>query len=196
MDIVQLSDIRFSQLQMLRFQGSKSVIFNSDKSVYKILNGLTDEEKESLYLKFLEMDGLAIDNVALPTGLILDGKKLEGYIAPFFKDTTPISNSFLARYFNTQEFLQIMVKVSHLLRKIHQNEIVCQDLSFENILIDKDGNVFFCDLDGCSYHDHISSFVSLLMKRFINDYRKEICIVEKNLDRISLMISFYYFLYS
>ena len=44
--------------------------------------------------------------------------------------------------------------------------------------------------------EHIAPFISILMKRFFIDYRDEKLPLSSNLDRISMMISFYYLIYA
>ena len=51
-------------------------------------------------------------------------------------------------------------------------------------------------MDGCSYESHIAPFISMLMKKFFVDYRDERITLSTNLDRISLMISFYHLIYA
>ena len=138
------------------------------------------------------MDGLVIDDVILPNCLILDGDKLIGYIMEYFKDSIPISDYLtLTRYINCKTIFSITKKVSIILRHIHENNIICQDLSFDNILIDKDRNIKYSDIDGCMYKEYKSPFMSHVLQSLF-DYRKDpFHYFSKNTDRISLMLSFY-----
>ena len=57
-------------------------------------------------------------------------------------------------------------------------------------------NIKYSDIDGCAFKDYRSPFVSVLLKRFLIDYRKDkLCYVSKNTDRISFMLSFYLVMY-
>ena len=141
------------------------------------------------------MDGIKIDGVILPKQLIMNDGKLQGYTMDYFIDSKPLTDKFMVRYVDCKELFNCVLKASHILRKIHQNDIIYQDLSFENILVNNKGDVAFCDLDGCSYKEHSSPFISVLLKKFFNDYRGESAPISPNLDRISMMISFYYLIY-
>ena len=142
------------------------------------------------------MDGIKIPNVLLPKELIIQDGKLQGYSMDYFRDSIPLSDRFMIRYVDCKQLFDYVSKASKILKQIHENGIICQDLSFENILVDKNGNVAFCDLDGCSFKEHMSPFISILMKRFFIDYRDEKIPLSSNLDRISMMLSFYYLIYA
>lgn len=195
MDKIKFRDINFSVLTKLQHQGTKATIYRDGATCFKILDGLYKEEKEDLYRKFLEMDGIKIANVLLPKALIIQDGKLQGYTMDYFKNSISLSDRFMIRYVDCRVLFECVLKASKILRVIHQNGIICQDLSFENILVDENGNVAFCDLDGCSYRGHISPFISQLMKRFFVDYRDDKMPLSDNLDRISMMLSFYYLVY-
>ncbi len=196
MDKINIKDINLSSLERLSQQGTKSTIYRDGNRCIKILDRFLDEEKEDLFKKFLEMDGMSIDGVLFPKELIVNGDKLEGYIMDYFNSSIPLSDRFMVRYVDCKLLFDYVYKASKILREIHNNGIVCQDLSFENILVDINGNVKFCDLDGCSYKGSLSPFISVLMKRFFIDYRKEKIIVSPNLDRISMMLSFFFLMYA
>lgn len=196
MEQIKLNDINFHSLQKLKQQGANATLYKDGNVCFKILDRLYDDEKESLYKKFLDMDGIRIDNVLLPKKLIVKDGKLQGYTMDYFPNSIPLSDRFSVRYVDSKKLFDYVLKASKILRAIHDNDIICQDLSFENILVDGSGNVAFCDLDGCSYNGYISPFISGLMKRFFIDYRDEKLLLSSNLDRISMMISFYYLIYA
>ena len=147
MEKIRFNDINFSNLQKLKQQGTKSSIYKDGSICYKILDGLYDEEKEDLYKKLFDMDGLKIDNVLLPNKLIMKDNKLYGYTMDYFANSMPLSDKFIVRYVDCKKMFDYILKASQILRTIHSHGIICQDLSFENILVDENGNVVFCDLD-------------------------------------------------
>ena len=198
MEKININDIDFSTLQKSKNQGTKSILYENGDFCIKILNSLYDKEKKELYRKFLEMDGISINGVILPKTLIVLNDKLEGYIMDNFKNSTNLIDYFgCNRYVNCKDIFKAVKKTSLILKSIHENGIICQDLSFDNILIDINGNIKYCDIDGCTYKDFTSPFLSLLLKRFLFDYRKENdCCISKNMDRISLMLSFYLIVYT
>lgn len=192
---IKLKEIDLATLQKLKSQGSQSTIYTDGDICYKFLDGLYPNEKKELYKKFLDMDGIKINNVLLPEDLIIEDGILKGYTMRYFENSIPLSDKFLKRYFNCNELLIYVEKSSRILRDIHSNGIGCQDLSFENILIDNKGNIAFCDIDGCVYKEHHSPFVSILFKEFLVDYRKSRVSSVEDVDKISMILSFYLTLY-
>ena len=195
MEQIKLKDINLNSLKKLEQQGTKSTVYRNGTSCIKMLDGFYEEEKDALFKKFLDMEGLEIDNVLLPKELIVSNGKLEGYTMDYFPSVS-LNSKFEVRQVDTKVLFDYVYKASKILREIHRNGIICQDLSFENILVDDNGNVKFCDLDGCSYKDNVSPFVSLIMKRFFIDYRKEQLLLCTNLDRVGMMLSFFFIVYA
>lgn len=195
MEEIKLREIDLSTLQKLQSQGTQSTIYTDGDICYKFLDGFYSNEKIDLYRKFLDLDEVKVNNVLLPQNLIIEDGLLKGYTMRYFKNSMPLSDKFLKRYFNCNELLTYVEKASRILRDIHSNGIGCQDLSFENILIDNKGNVVFCDIDGCTYKDHHSPFFSILFKEFLVDYRKSRVSTVEDVDKISMILSFYLTLY-
>ena len=195
MEQIKLKDINLNSLKKLEQQGTKSTVYRNGTSCIKMLDGFYEEEKDALFKKFLDMEGLEIDNVLLPKELIVSNGKLEGYTMDYFPSVS-LNSKFEVRHVDTKVLFDYVYKASKILREIHKNGIICQDLSFENILVDDNGNVKFCDLDGCSYKDNVSPFVSLIMKRYFIDYRKEQLLLCTNLDRVGMMLSFFFVVYA
>ena len=169
MEKIKSKEIDLSTLHKLQSQGTTSTIYTDGNTCYKFLDGLYPNEKRILHRQFLDMDGIKINNVLLPQDLIVEDGILKGYTMKYFENSIPLSDKFLKRYFNCNELLIYVEKASRILRDIHSNGIVCQDLSFENILIDNNGNVAFCDIDSCIYKEHHSPFFSIVFKEFLLD---------------------------
>lgn len=196
MDKIRLNDIDLSSLKKSKIQGTKSTVYENGDECIKILDGLYPDEKLLLYKKLLDMDGITIDGVLMPVSLVMQNDTLCGYVMKNFKNSINLNDCFNnTRYINCADMLRAIKKASLILKDIHSKGIICQDLSFDNILVDHDSNVMICDIDGCQYKEHNSPFVSLLLKRFINDYRKEKIYLSENTDRISMMISMFYLMY-
>ena len=195
MEKIRFKDIDFSLLQKLQCQGSTSTLYRQGETCVKVLDKYQDEDKEKLYRKLLDMDGIEIDNVLLPKTLIIQDDKLEGYLMDYFPDSKCLSDEFLTQIVNSKSVIHSVFQASKILREIHHNEIIFQDLSFENILVNKEGKVVFCDIDSCKYKEHSSRYISLLMRDFFIEYRNDKIYVSENLDRISMMLSFFYLMY-
>lgn len=197
MEKIKLSDIDFSKLHKLKYQGTKSIVFSQDDTCFKMFTGLYPEEKEELYRKFLEIDGIKINGVILPKCLIVQNGQLEGYTMDFFKDSMSLFDRFASsQYADVHQILDAVKKASQILREIHKNEIICQDLNFDNILINNSGVINYCDMDGCKYKDYESPYLSYMLKRFVFDYRKEKNLdITENTDRLSMMLSLFLLFY-
>lgn len=198
MDKIKLTDIDLSKLEFSKNQGTKSTIYIQDNLCIKILDKLYPEEKKLLLKKVSEMDDISIENVLLPKSIIIENGKLKGYIMDNFKNSISLNDYFRTyRYVNCKELFNAIKKASIILKKIHKTDIICQDISFDNILIDKYGNIKYCDIvDSCTYKNYNSPFRSLLLNEFITNYRKEkYYIPSQNMDRVSFMLSFYYLIY-
>jgi len=195
MNKINVHDIDFSLLQKMKNQGSKSTMYEDEEICYKILDGLYPSERDLLYRKLLEMDGLNIDNTCLPIDLIVNDEILVGFTLKKFKNSMSIYDKFFGQFVDFKELFGYITKACQILREMHKNGIICHDLSFDNILVDDNGNVAFCDLDGCFYNGYESPFISMPMKKLICEYRKEDFVTCENFDRISMLVSLYYLIY-
>lgn len=198
MDIIKLSDINFAAFEKMHYQGDNSTIYTNGDICIKRLEDLTREEKGNMKHKLIEMEGISIADALLPKGLILDGDILDSIIIDNFKNSKNFFEKFgRTRYIDCAEMFSAVKKASLILREIHENGIVCQDLSFSNILIDKEGNIKYCDMDSCYYNGIYSPYSSVLLERFMFSFRKEKQYnITKNTDRLSLFLSFIQLLYA
>ena len=156
MNKIKVHDIDFSVLNVMAHQGSKSIIYEDDNICYKMLDldYFFPYELNILERKLMDMDGIGINNVYLPVDLIVDNDRLVGWTLNKFKNSIPIYDKFSSQFLDFKELFECVLKASLILREIHKNKIICHDLSFDNILVDNNGNVAFCDLDGCFYYGY------------------------------------------
>lgn len=195
MDKIKLSDIDLSSLQKLPFQGSQSIIYTDGSLCYKFLVGFYPNEKRKLYRKFSDMDGLKIDNVLLPKSLIIKNGDLQGYTMEYIRNSSSLTIKFSDNLFNCKELFYYVYKASKILRSVHEKGIIIQDLSFSNILVDDNGEVSFCDIDGCHYKGNDSPFISKLLNDFVYDYRGGELSFSEDVDKISMILEFYELIY-
>ena len=194
MDKINYNDIDFSLLKKSEIQGTTSTVYENGDECIKIINGLFPYEKRDLYKKFLEMDGIKINGVLLPTGLIIKDNNLYGYTMNNFKNSINL-NDYFDKKIDYAILFDIVRRASVILKEIHNNQIIYEDLSFDNILIDDSFNIMFSDIDGCAYKDYSSPFISYILNNYISNYRGEDIHISKNLDRISMMLSMIYLVY-
>ena len=191
MDKINLRDINLSEFKKYHSQGTLSTMYHSNGICLKMLDKMYSDEKDVVYRKFLEMDGIDIDGIIFPKELIIDNGKVVGYTMEEFENSVCLLDDFCSnRYVNCKDIFSAAKKASHILRDIHKNDIICQDLTFDNILINANGDIKYCDIDGCSYNGISLPIMSRLMQRFLQDYRKQFAFYSsKNMDRVSFMLS-------
>lgn len=195
MEKIELQDIDVGSLRKLRVVGGNSDIYVKGDICFKFFKNLFPNEKDLLYRKFLEMDGIKIDSVVMPIDLIVKDGQLEGYTMRWINNALPLSIYFDTRFVDCKQLFAIVGKASQILREIHANGIICQDLSFDNILVSREGNVSYCDMDGCCYGIYSGPMISYFLKRLMVDYRREKIYIDENLDRVSMLLAFYHLLY-
>lgn len=197
MDKINIKELDWSKLRKCQNQGSLSTVYIQDDICIKILDKLYPSEKEQILDKFLAMEGIKIDGVIFPKELIMQDGKLQGYTMDCFKDSTSLNDYFTAtRFVNCKDIFKAIIKASEILREIHKYDIKVQDLSFENILINSQGEVKYIDFDGCQYQNYESPFLSDILHKYMFVYRKqEFCNMTKNTDRLSFLLAFYNLMY-
>ena len=197
MDKINIKEFDWSKLRKCQNQGSLSTVYIQDDICIKILDKLYPSEKEQILDKFLAMNGIKIDGVIFPKDLIMQDGKLQGYTMDYFQDSTSLNDYFTAtRFVNCKDIFKAIIKASEILREIHKYDIKVQDLSFENILINNQGEVKYIDIDSCQYQNYESYFLSNILHKYMFDYRKqEFCNMTKNTDRLSFLLAFYNLMY-
>lgn len=194
MQEIRLGDINFDSLKKLGGYGSNLTSLYTDGEVcYKIYK--EDYKLEELYKKFRELDGLCVDGVILPKDLIMNAGKFIGYSMPYFKDSMTLSDRFSDRFVDKGLMLNAFYTASKIVRKLHEEGVVCQDISLENILIDIHGDIKICDSDSFAYKDHNSESFSKIFCLFLLKYRKQKLSLWEDIDRLSLILIFYYLLF-
>ena len=198
METIDIKDIDFNELLKLSSQGSTSTIYRNDEFCFKILDGFYEEEKKVLYEKFLHMKDINIDGVLLPKCFIMDNGIMQGYIMSYFKNSVTLNGKYNDSFIDLNVLAEEVIKASKILRMLHENGIICQDISFENILVDDNEDVAFCDLDGCCYDNYISPFVSKIFSNFMLKYRQiEVSAsdINENMDNLCFLLSLCYLLF-
>ena len=196
MEIVKYSDLDFSSMKKLSSQGSTSTVYDFDNYCVKMLDKMSVEDQNQIRLKFLEMDGLEVDGLLLPKKLIFKNNTFVGYFMDKFPSSMNLYDYFGQKVLiNFKELNDALYKASIILRNAHSNELILQDFSFDNILIDKDGNVKVCDIDGCSYKGYQGAYMSMIIINYYRVIFKELFTINKELDKQSLLFSMIIFIY-
>lgn len=193
MEIMNTQNIKFSNMRRTKY--TNSTIYQNGDELIKTLDDYPKEDRDKLFKKFMEMDGISIEGLILPKALIMKDDTLYAYTMDNFKNSMNLEEYFTRkRYVNINEILEVFKKVSIILKKVHEAGIIFQDISLSNILIDEEGNVALCDVDSCSYKDNLSPYISANLKNLIDSKNLEY-LVSENTDRVSLLLSLFYIIY-
>lgn len=191
MDIIRKADINFNNLKKLKCRAnSESDLYTDGESLYKMFKRMTSEELRRKERKIeLLADGDKIENIIFPERKIVNGNLISGYSMDYVKDSL-ILFEFAKKSKRINDFLRVIYDVSLTLRKIHNDprNIVVGDLSFSNVIFDKDFNHYFVDFDGTMIGNIPSERISFLLNDYTvlrGLYRFS---VDKNSDIFSLML--------
>ena len=175
---------------------SESIIYRDGESVYKIfrsdvpLHQLRRKEKKLEVLDLIRDD---LEYAIIPYSKcfsIIDGKKTFVGCKMDYVNGNMLFNRQNELNFNI--FLRLMIKISKSLKSIHKNssKIVIGDLSFFNILIDDLLRFYFIDFDSVSVESYTYDRLSPLLSYYY-EYRETKVRVNKNSDRLSMLLYFW-----
>ena len=197
MEKIELKDIDFSLNYELQMPTTNGFIYTCDDTRIKILTGLYEEDKQMLLDKFYALEKSDIPNIILPDQLIINNGELEGYVTKYPANSTMIGKRFIeGQFIDIHELIYAIKQASLVLRKLHEQELICQNATLDNFVIDVSGNVFFSSVEGCKYLDYNYPYTSKLLKSFLVDYRQEKNFdITKDTDKLSIILSTLYLFY-
>lgn len=146
MEILDIRDIDFSKLTIVdNVFSSESSLYYDDTLFYKLFDNLSNISRKKEKLLLLN-DGNSIDNVVIPNILINNRNILYGCAM-----NNIIDSLALVKYRNSDIYSYLLYNVSVTLKNIHNDprNIVIGDFHFNNIIIDKNNNHYFIDIDSC-----------------------------------------------
>ena len=143
MNTINIKDIDLSKLKKLNSQGTKSTLYEYNDKCIKILDGLYDSEKISLYRKFRDMDGCKFGNHSsqfislLMKSLIIDYRKEKIHISRNLDNISMLISMFYLLYLKE---IQTISKRNYnsLANNIKTLE---NSRKYANILIDKNNYI-------------------------------------------------------
>lgn len=196
MQEIKLGDINVPSLKRISSNWSTyATVYTDGEVCYKIFRNPSSFDNKALYNNFKDMDGMKIDGVILPEDLIVDDGILEGFTMPLFKNSMTLSRRFGTRYVDKRLVVSAFRNASFIIREMHKNGVVCQDLSLENILINDQGDVCVCDPDSFAYKSYYSGSFAKLFILFLLKYRDTKVKKWEDIDNISMYIAFYYLMF-
>lgn len=193
MDTIQITEINFDNLTRLKRQGTFSLILRDDQRCYKFIRHLNKNQKKHLAHKLKYFDKLNDNCFLIPENIIMDNDELIGYTMKYFDNSTDLYNRYTkSDSINFAEFNSDLRQSSKALREFHNKGFVFLDMSFSNILKNKDGEIKLCDFDGTVYHEDVKlPITSQILNDYLVDYKNEKIKVDPNTDRLSLLLSMY-----
>lgn len=198
MNCIQKREIDFSKLSELScIYHSESNLYHDDYLVYKMFD-LTFRElwaKEKNLRLLQENKQLEQFHVLIPKEIIYNGRRLSGYTMDYIKDGMPLFD-FPLNDLNVSDFLSMVKQASAYTRGIHQSglNIVVGDLSFDNIIFDKDYQVYFCDFDSCVVLEDSTMMISILLARYLSNHHISLKL-SKDTDKLCLILCTLYVLF-
>ena len=191
MEVIQKETIDFSDLHKISCRAnSESNLYNDGEVLYKIFKKIPyrhlRRKKEKIELL---SNGIELNNVVLPKDIIVSGSLLSGYTMDYKKEAI-ILFEFVKRSKNINEFLKLVYNVSQTLREIHNDprNIVVGDMSFSNVIFDKNFEHYFVDFDSCMIDGIPSDRISFLLSDYTVTRRIYNFDINKNTDRLSLIL--------
>lgn len=195
MERIGIEELDLTGMRKYKNQGNNSTIYENDTKMIKVLDQYYAEEKEELFYKSQVMDYLNIDNVVWPTILYVKNNQVEAYMMEKFSHSKTLTEKY-ENYglFDQQRLFGSLKEASLILREIHEEKIIGNDISFDNILINDKGQLKYIDLfDSCHYGPYCSSrFIPSKLKFFMDLYRKGADFpFDQNMDRLCLLLAAY-----
>lgn len=195
MERIGIEELDLAGMKKYINQGNNSTIYEDDTKMIKVLNQYYDEEKEELFYKSQAMDFFHIDAVVWPREIYVKNNQVEAYMMEKFSHSKTLTEKYENYGLLDQQRLFGSLKESSLiLREIHKEKIIGNDISFDNILINNKGQLKYIDLfDSCHYGPYCSSsFIPSRLQFFMNLYRKETDFpYNQNMDRLCLLLAAY-----
>ena len=198
MEILEFNDINFKDLRKSTYFGTNSVIYMNSNTCYKFFNSNIDRyEKIRIKRLFYELDGINNNHLLLPENIIMKGNYFVGYTMKKVDGKT-LNDYFLNnnKYMDCSYFFSIIEKVTSIIKELHMIGITITDLSFENILLDINNNIYIADIDSFSYKNNVGQIISILLTNYLNKYNRSIYRFDQNTDRLSLLLSILQVLYA
>lgn len=195
---INLANIDLTKLPQLNDSPHlESDLYHNDEIVYKIFKNF-DEYKINKKQRKIELlrDGNSLPNVLMPIDNLYFNDTFFGYTMKYIMDSITLFN-FNARSKDIKIFLQILTTISKSLKEMHQDprDIIIGDLNFDNIILDKNYNPYFCDIDSCKINGLLNETNPAIVVSYLKNRRISNIDTNRNKDRLSLLLSTLYMIF-
>lgn len=203
MQEINLKTLNLKKLNQIQDkQNREGSIYHDEKIAFKIYDKLISSEKERKNIILNELSSIyPIEHVVWPMDKIVSitRKSLfhkeiiqtEGNTMKYIPDATQLFD-FKEVSLDGKIFSDIVISSSKTLEEIHKNGIFVPDLSFSNIIFDKNFEHYFVDFDSVSFGKNNGVLSGML--RWYFRYKGIDLEVKPNVncDKISLILHFLY----
>lgn len=191
----EFKNLNLSTLNTFKYQGGLSTIYEDGDTLIKVLDGLSDYNKKILYKKAKAMDGITIDNVLLPDTYYIEKGRVKAYSIKNLKCYQSFYNYYIPkRFVSCNHLFSTTKKASFILKNIHKEQLLVNDISFDNILLNSEGDVFYVDFfDGCSFGKYPGNIYSYILEDYLKYCKRQDMPTEEseNRDRLSFLLAFW-----
>lgn len=192
---ISIKDLDFSKLTYKNYYNEESDIYIDNKKIYKLFKifdykELVNKEKKIEILNNKKLD----KNIIIPDTIITQNGCFIGCGMDYIKNSNQLFD--FRKYCNDiNKLFDILKRISYILENnIHKNNIIVCDLSFSNIIIDKNFNSYFIDFDSC-FVDNIEQNTIASLLFYYYKYRKVKIDINKNMDNLSLILNTLYIIF-
>lgn len=186
MEILDIRDIDFSRLKIVdNIFASESSLYFDDRLFYKLFDNLSNISSKKEKLLLLN-DGDNISNVVIPKILINNRDILYGCAMDNI-----INSLALVKYSNSDIYSYLLYNVSVTLKNIHNDprNIVIGDFHFNNIIIDKNNNHYFVDIDSCKINGLLQDRIPSNLIKYLKNRGYYNINVSVNTDKLCMFLS-------
>lgn len=195
MEKVELTNINFKKIKILKKSPISKVFLLDEKEVVKVYNssylkGIN--RRRALERKIQASSTIKLKELVLPKKIILINGNFAGYTMEYIKGESYLDIA-IAPYRNLDLINKEYLEIEKIIKKFHKEGIIVPDLlNLTNIIVTEDG-LRFIDYDGMQIRDNKASSVSKILKKDIRHsstikYCNHLGLYTEELDKKSLLI--------
>ena len=195
MERVELTNINFKKIKILKKSPISKVFLLDEKEVVKVYNssylkGIN--RRRALERKIQASSTIKLKELVLPKKIILINGNFAGYTMEYIKGESYLDIA-IAPYGNLDLINKEYLEIEKIIKKFHKEGIIVPDLlNLTNIIVTEDG-LRFIDYDGMQIRDNKASSVSKILKKDIRHsstikYCNHLGLYTEELDKKSLLI--------
>ena len=195
MEKVELTNINFKKIKILKKSAISKVFLLDEKEVVKVYNssylkGIN--RRRALERKIQASSTIKLKELVLPKKIILINGNFAGYTMEYIKGESYLDIA-IAPYRNLDLINKEYLEIEKIIKKFHKEGIIVPDLlNLTNIIVTEEG-LRFIDYDGIQIRDNKASSVSKILKKDIRHsstikYCNHLGLYTEELDKKSLLI--------